>query len=335
MTRLRDIAPLVVAAALAVGAVVAARTAAATTPVTTRCGRGATSWSAAASPPVTSWCATRHPCPGPSTRPPGPATDPGPARWARGGVVGALPVPLALDRLPRGGAGGRDRDGRRGHARPRSSPVWGSPPRSRSGRWSRHPTPWRWRPSPVRCRARGCSTTTRRKRAQRADPGAADRRLPGRGGGARVRGGRSAGRDPAAARVHPADTRAGAGRRRGRRRRARRGTAGGAARAAGRRWSGWPRQERAVEPARGGVGRAARADGAARQPAARRDRVGGRPRPPRRVAPGPRRRRSRIQAEALAAARAEVLAARREPGVDPEAADRVLHRLDLRTVLLD
>jgi CPA1 family monovalent cation:H+ antiporter len=43
----------------------------------------------------------------------------------------------------------------------------------------------------------------------------------------------------------------------------------------------------------------------------------------------------RIQNEALAAARAEVLAARREPGVDPEAADRVLHRLDPRTVLLD
>jgi CPA1 family monovalent cation:H+ antiporter len=42
-----------------------------------------------------------------------------------------------------------------------------------------------------------------------------------------------------------------------------------------------------------------------------------------------------VQAEALAAARAEVLAARREPGVDPEAADRVLRRLDLRTVLLD
>jgi CPA1 family monovalent cation:H+ antiporter len=40
-------------------------------------------------------------------------------------------------------------------------------------------------------------------------------------------------------------------------------------------------------------------------------------------------------ADALAAARAEVLAARREPGVDPEAADRVLRRLDLRTVLLD
>jgi len=44
---------------------------------------------------------------------------------------------------------------------------------------------------------------------------------------------------------------------------------------------------------------------------------------------------SAVQAEALAAARAEVLAARREPGVDPEAADRVLRRLDLRTVLLD
>ena len=44
---------------------------------------------------------------------------------------------------------------------------------------------------------------------------------------------------------------------------------------------------------------------------------------------------SAVQAEALAAARAEVLAARREPGVDPEAADRVLRRLDLRTVILD
>jgi CPA1 family monovalent cation:H+ antiporter len=42
-----------------------------------------------------------------------------------------------------------------------------------------------------------------------------------------------------------------------------------------------------------------------------------------------------IEAEALAAARAEVLAARGERGVDPEAADRVLRRLDLRTVLLD
>ena len=43
----------------------------------------------------------------------------------------------------------------------------------------------------------------------------------------------------------------------------------------------------------------------------------------------------RIQSEVLAAARAEVLAARRTPGVDPHAADRVLQRLDLRTVLLD
>lgn len=42
-----------------------------------------------------------------------------------------------------------------------------------------------------------------------------------------------------------------------------------------------------------------------------------------------------IQNSALTAARAEVLAARREPGIDPEAADRVLTRLDLRTVLLD
>jgi CPA1 family monovalent cation:H+ antiporter len=48
-----------------------------------------------------------------------------------------------------------------------------------------------------------------------------------------------------------------------------------------------------------------------------------------------RRLMMEVQADALAAARAEVLAARREPGVDPEAADRVLRRLDLRTVLLD
>ncbi|TCK22937.1 Na+/H+ antiporter [Pseudonocardia endophytica] len=48
-----------------------------------------------------------------------------------------------------------------------------------------------------------------------------------------------------------------------------------------------------------------------------------------------RDRVSAAQAAALSAARAEVLAARREPGVDPHAADRVLHRLDLRTVLLD
>ncbi|WP_222131992.1 Na+/H+ antiporter [Pseudonocardia sp. C8] len=38
-------------------------------------------------------------------------------------------------------------------------------------------------------------------------------------------------------------------------------------------------------------------------------------------------------ASALAAARVEVLAARREPGVDPHAADRVLQRLDMRTAL--
>jgi monovalent cation/hydrogen antiporter len=43
----------------------------------------------------------------------------------------------------------------------------------------------------------------------------------------------------------------------------------------------------------------------------------------------------RIQDAALTAAREEVLAARNEPGVDPEAADRVLRGLDLRTVLLD
>ena len=42
----------------------------------------------------------------------------------------------------------------------------------------------------------------------------------------------------------------------------------------------------------------------------------------------------RIQADARCRPR-EVLAARREPGVDPEAADRVLRRLDLPTVLLD
>ena len=42
-----------------------------------------------------------------------------------------------------------------------------------------------------------------------------------------------------------------------------------------------------------------------------------------------------VEVEALAAARAAVVAARGEPGVDPAAADRVLRRLDLRTVLLD
>ncbi|EWT05629.1 sodium:proton antiporter [Intrasporangium chromatireducens Q5-1] len=43
----------------------------------------------------------------------------------------------------------------------------------------------------------------------------------------------------------------------------------------------------------------------------------------------------RIQRRALNAGREEILRARREPGVDPMVADRVLHRLDLRTVMLD
>ncbi|MDN6299848.1 MAG: Na+/H+ antiporter [Micrococcaceae bacterium] len=42
-----------------------------------------------------------------------------------------------------------------------------------------------------------------------------------------------------------------------------------------------------------------------------------------------------VQREALAAARREVLSMRREPEADPEAVDRVLRRLDLRTVTLD
>ena len=48
-----------------------------------------------------------------------------------------------------------------------------------------------------------------------------------------------------------------------------------------------------------------------------------------------RRRReqwTRLQTLALAAARREVLAARTEPGVDPEVADRVLQRLDVRSL---
>ena len=48
-----------------------------------------------------------------------------------------------------------------------------------------------------------------------------------------------------------------------------------------------------------------------------------------------RRRRdqwNRVQSLALAAARREVLAARSEPGVDPEVADRVLRRLDVRSM---
>ncbi|GAA5225760.1 Na+/H+ antiporter [Paeniglutamicibacter antarcticus] len=42
-----------------------------------------------------------------------------------------------------------------------------------------------------------------------------------------------------------------------------------------------------------------------------------------------------VQREALDAARAEILKARNEPGNDPELVDRVLRRLDLRTVTLD
>jgi CPA1 family monovalent cation:H+ antiporter len=41
---------------------------------------------------------------------------------------------------------------------------------------------------------------------------------------------------------------------------------------------------------------------------------------------------TRLQAVALAAARREVVAARSEPGTDPEVADRVLRRLDVRSL---
>ncbi|MGP4002823.1 Na+/H+ antiporter [Streptomyces sp. 8N706] len=44
------------------------------------------------------------------------------------------------------------------------------------------------------------------------------------------------------------------------------------------------------------------------------------------------RRVQRIQAEMLSAARHEVLAARSEPGADPEVVDRVLHQLDVRSL---
>jgi CPA1 family monovalent cation:H+ antiporter len=43
----------------------------------------------------------------------------------------------------------------------------------------------------------------------------------------------------------------------------------------------------------------------------------------------------RAQRDALDAARREMLAARNEPGNDPELVDRVLRRLDLRTMTLD
>ncbi|HEX9227277.1 MAG TPA: sodium:proton antiporter, partial [Arthrobacter sp.] len=60
------------------------------------------------------------------------------------------------------------------------------------------------------------------------------------------------------------------------------------------------------------------------------------------VAPAPARKAARarhdsavaIRTIALDAARQEIVEARNEPGVDPEIADRVLRRLDLRTVLL-
>jgi CPA1 family monovalent cation:H+ antiporter len=40
----------------------------------------------------------------------------------------------------------------------------------------------------------------------------------------------------------------------------------------------------------------------------------------------------RIQREMTGAARREILAARAEPGVDPEAADQILRRLDIRSI---
>ncbi|MDQ4501111.1 hypothetical protein [Sinomonas sp. ASV322] len=41
-----------------------------------------------------------------------------------------------------------------------------------------------------------------------------------------------------------------------------------------------------------------------------------------------------LQTVALDAARREVLAARREPGMDPEVADHVLRKLDLQTMIV-
>ena len=41
-----------------------------------------------------------------------------------------------------------------------------------------------------------------------------------------------------------------------------------------------------------------------------------------------------MQTIALDAARQEVVAARNEPGMDPEVADRVLRQLDLRTMIM-
>jgi CPA1 family monovalent cation:H+ antiporter len=47
---------------------------------------------------------------------------------------------------------------------------------------------------------------------------------------------------------------------------------------------------------------------------------------------GRTRTMQRIQNEMLSAARHEVLAARSEPGYDPEVVDRVLRQLDLRSL---
>jgi CPA1 family monovalent cation:H+ antiporter len=54
---------------------------------------------------------------------------------------------------------------------------------------------------------------------------------------------------------------------------------------------------------------------------------------------GEKRKRGRelaiaVQTIALDAARQEVVAARNEPGMDPEVADRVLRQLDLRTMIM-
>jgi CPA1 family monovalent cation:H+ antiporter len=54
---------------------------------------------------------------------------------------------------------------------------------------------------------------------------------------------------------------------------------------------------------------------------------------------GEQRKRGRelaiaVQTIALDAARREVVAARNEPGMDPEVADRVLRQLDLRTMIM-
>ncbi len=47
-----------------------------------------------------------------------------------------------------------------------------------------------------------------------------------------------------------------------------------------------------------------------------------------------RRARAALESLALSTARCEVLLARSEPGCDPDAADRVLRRLDLQRIRL-